>query len=109
MNLKLHKRLRSKRKIRKKIIGTSECPRLTIFKSLRYLYVQVIDDSKGMTICSSYSRDRSLVSSVALAEKLTKNLKSKSVKKLVFDRNGYKYVGIVKSFADHLRKQGIVI
>lgn len=107
--MKQDRRFKNKLKIRQKIFGTAERPRLTVFKSLRCLYAQLIDDSNGTTICSGYSRDRNIASAVKLAEDLSKKIKAKKVSKVVFDRNGYQYQGIVKSFADHLREQGVVI
>jgi large subunit ribosomal protein L18 len=100
--------------IRKTIHGTAERPRMTVFKSSRYLYVQVIDDSKGHTLAavSNLEKDlRAVKSSAAGAEQLGQTLgarlKEMKIAKVVFDRNGYSYHGLVKSVAEGARKAGI--
>ena len=100
--------------IRKSIRGTAERPRMTVFKSSRYLYVQVIDDCAGRTLAavSNLEKDlRSLKSNAAgalsLGQALGARLKEKKIEKVVFDRNGYLYHGLVKSIAEGARKAGI--
>jgi len=111
---KLRKRQQRKLHVRKNLSGTSEKPRMTIFKSNRYLYVQVIDDTAGATLASASSLEeslktlkRNLEGAGKLGEEIGKRLKEKSVATVVFDRNGYKYHGIVKAIADGARKAGI--
>jgi large subunit ribosomal protein L18 len=108
------KRLRRKIHIRKRISGTAERPRMTIFKSNRSISVQAIDDIKGNTLASASTLEKELKeikATVAGAEKLGeimgKRLLEKNIKTVVFDRNGYLYHGIVKALADGSRKAGI--
>ena len=108
------KRLKRKASIRKKIQGTPERPRLTVFKSLRHTYVQAIDDVAGQTLvaASNLEKDqRSMGNKVASLEKLGlligERLKAKNITAVVFDRNGYRYHGKVKAIADGARKAGI--
>ena len=108
------RRLRRKRHIRKTIAGTTERPRLSVFRSNRHMYVQVIDDEKRSTVVAASSIEadlRSLGNRVADAAKLGevvgKRLKEKKVGTVVFDRNGFAYHGIVKAIADGVRKAGI--
>jgi len=108
------KRLRRKIHIRKRISGTAERPRMTIFKSNRSISVQVIDDIKGNTLASASTLEKELKSIKAtvegagkLGEVMGKRLLDKGIKTVVFDRNGYLYHGIVKALADGSRKAGI--
>jgi len=110
------RRLKRKASIRKKIHGTPERPRLTVYKSNRYTYVQVVDDVAGKTIAaaSNLEKDqRSMGNKVANLEKLgqliAERLKAKNVAAVVFDRNGYRYHGKVKAIADGARKAGIAL
>jgi large subunit ribosomal protein L18 len=87
---------------------------MTVYKSNRYMYVQVIDDGKGMTLASASTLEESLKGfkrnvegAAKLGEEIGKRLKEKNVAVVVFDRNGYKYHGIVKAIADGARKAGI--
>jgi len=111
---KQRRRLKRKFRIKKKIVGTSERPRMSVFRSNRHLYVQVIDDAKGMTIASAADVEKELSSlkpNVANAEKLGEaigaKLKERNVQAVVFDRNGYIYHGVVKAVAEGARKAGI--
>ena len=111
---KIRRRFKRKASIRKKLTGTPERPRMTVFKSNKHLYIQVIDDASGRTLAaaSNLEKDlRHLKSKVADAEKLGQalgeRLKQKSIDTVVFDRNGYPYHGIVKSLAEGARKAGI--
>lgn len=110
------RRRREKRKIRirKKISGSKKIPRLTVFRSNRYTYVQAIDDSLGHTLASVSNREKELLmlkNQVAdahkLGQKMGGRLKEKKIKRVVFDRNGYEYHGIIKSLAEGVRKAGI--
>ena len=112
---KIRRRNRRKIRIRKKVRGTTERPRLTIFKSNRYLYIQVIDDNIGSTIASASNKEKELngIKGVVkeagrLGEAIGQRLKEKKISKVVFDRNGYKYHGIIKAIADAVRKTGIL-
>jgi len=105
------------KRIRKKIIGTSEKPRLRVFKSAKHFYAQVIDDSKGHTLVSMSSLEKSvegedIKGKCALANKVGKLLaekaKSAGIEKVVLDRGGYIYHGRVKAFSEGAREGGLV-
>jgi large subunit ribosomal protein L18 len=114
-NKKLLKRLKVKRRVRKKVFGTAETPRMSVFRSNKEIYVQLIDDINGATLLSASSRDGELKSGAeskidvaaqvgkALAEKATAN----GIENVVFDRNGYLYHGRVKSLAEGAREGGL--
>lgn len=113
---KQRRRSRRKVRIRKKITGTAARPRMTIFKSNRHVYVQVIDDSKGATIVAANDLQKDLkelrptaANAAKLGEVVGARLKEKGIAGVVFDRNGYLYHGIVKALADGVRKAGIVV
>ncbi len=112
---KNRRRMRRKIGIRKRIFGTTERPRMTVFKSNRFMYLQVIDDTKGCTLVSASNREKENVSiknnvkSIGkLGEIIGKRLKENNISSIVFDRNGYKYHGMIKEVADAVRKSGIV-
>lgn len=107
-------RIRRKRHIRKKIFGTPDCPRLSVFRSNRHMYVQVVDDQAGRTLASVSDLEKDLKTlqhqvgdAAKLGEELGKRLKKMKISRVVFDRNGYQYHGIVKAIADGARKAGI--
>jgi large subunit ribosomal protein L18 len=105
---------RRKTKIRSKISGESSKPRISVFKSNKYIYAQAIDDVAGITVTSASNIEKdniSLKSNVEnagkLGEILGKRLVEKNISEAVFDRNGYPYKGIVKALADGIRKAGV--
>lgn len=104
-------RLHRKRRARAKISGTPERPRLAVFKSLKQVYLQVIDDTKGATLLTADTRKASIKNSVEGAKELGKILAAqcakKNIKELVFDRSGYPYQGKVKAAAEGLREGGM--
>jgi large subunit ribosomal protein L18 len=104
-------RLRRKKRVRGKISGVADKPRLTIFKSNKYFYAQAIDDVTCTTLASADSRALKLTVSrdsvIKVASLLAETLKSKKIENVVFDKNGYLYHGVVKAFADALRDNGI--
>ncbi|WP_294954646.1 50S ribosomal protein L18 [Sulfurovum sp.] len=106
-------KLRAQRKsrVRGKVFGTAELPRLTVYKSNKHFYAQAIDDNTGMTLASADGRKLGLKSNSEdvkkVAAEMAKNLASKNIENVVFDRNGYLYHGVVASFADALREAGI--
>jgi large subunit ribosomal protein L18 len=111
---KLRKRAKRKVSVRKSISGTTERPRMSVFKSNVHMYVQVIDDSVGNTIACASTVEKSLKEIARnvegagkLGEEIGKRLLEKGIKTVVFDRNGYKYHGIIKAIADGARKAGI--
>jgi len=103
-------------RIRKKLLGTAERPRLNVYRSLNHIYVQIIDDLKGATIVSANSAEgkkgeRPTGGNVASAKEVGKAIaeraKAKGVTKVVFDRGGYIYHGRVKALADAAREAGL--
>ena len=112
---KQRKRLHRKIHIRKSVYGTAERPRLTVFKSGRNLYAQVINDDEGKTLAAISTLEKDFValkanveSATKLGEALGARLKEKNITAVVFDRNGYLYHGVVKALADATRSAGIV-
>ena len=111
---KKNRKQRRKIHIRKKVSGTPDKPRMSVYKSNRYLYIQVIDDVHGRTLASASNMEkdlRAIKSIVADAEQLGQaigeRLKERKIKRIVFDRNGNSYHGIVKAIAEGARKAGI--
>lgn len=113
------RRQRAHRRVRRSIRGTEARPRLAVFKSLRYIYAQVIDDDRGVTIASASSLDSALTEgadesakSAAAARKVGKAIaeraKEKGVDSVVFDRGGYIYHGRVREVAEGAREAGLV-
>ena len=112
---KENRRLKLKQRVRKVVTGTAERPRMTVFRSNKEVYVQLVDDLAGKTLISASSREKGIA-----ANKVTKTEQAKLVGKLaaeraieagisavVFDRNGYLYHGRVKALADSAREGGI--
>ncbi len=110
-------RLRRHRHVRKKVFGTPERPRLNIFRSLRHIYAQVIDDTQGHTLVAASTLDPELREQVAGLKKvdqarivgkaLAARAREKGVVRVVFDRGGYKYHGRVKALAEGAREGGL--
>ncbi|RUM73795.1 MAG: 50S ribosomal protein L18 [Sulfurovum sp.] len=106
-------KLRAQRKarVRGKIFGTSELPRLSVYKSNKHFYAQAIDDTAGNTLVAVDGRKLGLKANredvKKLAADMAKKLASKKIEAVVFDRNGYLYHGVVASFAEALREAGI--
>ena len=110
-------RLRRKKRIRKKVFGVTDCPRLCVFRSARHIYAQITDDSEGHTLVSASTLDRELRSGSKINGKITKATEvgkliaqralAKGIKKVVFDRGGYLYHGRVKALADAAREGGL--
>jgi large subunit ribosomal protein L18 len=104
-------------RVRAKVNGTSTRPRLCVFRSLRYIYVQAIDDSGGHTLASASSLDTEIKGKVDGKKKtegaeligalVAQRLLNKGIKQVVFDRGGYKYHGRVKALAEAARKAGL--
>lgn len=109
--LKQQKRDRRRKRIRAKVSGTSEKPRLSIFKSNRYISAQIIDDVSGKTLCASTSQKMKGKTMRERAEEvgtdLAKQAKEKKIERVVFDRGGYIYVGSVQALADGARNAGL--
>ena len=114
-NKKEFQRSRAKRRVRAKISGTGERPRLSVFRSNKQIYAQIIDDAAGKTLVAASSSDKSIASkTVAKIEQaklvgmlLAEKAKDANVEVVVFDRGGYVYHGRIKSLADGAREGGL--
>ena len=109
---KTEQRARRHRRVRAKVFGTKERPRLSVFRSNTKLVAQIIDDSAGVTLASASSIDEKAKTPRERAEKaastLAKRAKEKGVTSVVFDRGGFQYLGTVKAFADAARAAGLL-
>jgi large subunit ribosomal protein L18 len=108
---KKEKRERRHSRIRARITGTAECPRLAVFRSNRSIYAQLIDDEKGVTIAAADSRKEKGASAAeraqAVGAHVAKTAVKAGIKKVVFDRGGFLYAGAIKELADSARKAGL--
>lgn len=117
-------RLRRHKRIRKKVSGTSERPRLNVFRSAKHIYCQIIDDTRGITLASASTLDKEILALISSGMKKTgkrkktdvakiigatiaKNALDKGIKKVVLDRGGYLYHGRVKAVAEAAREGGL--
>ncbi|MCS3530988.1 50S ribosomal protein L18 [Chryseobacterium sp. JUb7] len=111
---KLEKRIRIKRRVRGKISGSSELPRLSVYKSNKEIYAQLIDDNSGKTLASASSREKGVDAngtktevSAAVGKAIAAKAKAAGIETIVFDRNGFVYHGRVKALADGAREGGL--
>ena len=111
---KVNLRKRRHFRLRKKVVGTSERPRIAVFKSLKHFYAQAIDDSKSVTLFAANSLEKDLRAghggsgtAVKVAELLVDKAKKAGVNRVVLDHGGFGYRGKIKLFADALRKGGL--
>ena len=109
---KTEKRTRRRNRIRATISGTASVPRLAVFKSLKYIYAQLIDDENGVTLASSTSlaikaKGTKTDKAKAVGEEIAKKASEKKISKVVFDRGGYIYTGRIKALADSAREGGL--
>jgi large subunit ribosomal protein L18 len=107
-------RSRIHRRIRRKLSGTAERPRLAVFRSVAHIYAQVIDDVQGQTIVSASTVDKdgktgggNVAAAKAIGKLVAERAKEKGIKSVVFDRGGYQYHGRVKALADAAREAGL--
>ena len=102
--------LRKKRKRRVRVTGTGKVPRLSVFRSNKHVYAQLIDDEKGKTLAGilSVSKGAKLKSAETVGEKLAEKAKALKITQAVFDRGGYKYHGRVKAIKEAAEKKGLV-
>ncbi|MCX6756597.1 MAG: 50S ribosomal protein L18 [Candidatus Nomurabacteria bacterium] len=112
-NIKAEKRERLHKKIRSRVTGTAETPRLAVFRSNRYMYAQLIDDVKGVTLASASDlglndKMTKLARATKVGEKLAIAAKDKKITTVVFDRGGFSYRGRVQALADGARSAGLV-
>jgi len=114
---KRQRRDRKKKSIRNKIFGTGQRPRLTVFKSAKNIFAQIIDDEQSITICSASTVEKgtkfkgvgkcNVTNAAEVGKSLATKAKEKKIEQIVFDRNGYKYHGRVKALADACREAGL--
>lgn len=112
MTTKEERRLKIKRSVRSKVSGTAERPRLTVFRSNKQIYAQVIDDTTGRTLAAASSmkiEDKAPKKEIAakVGEQIAKSAQEAGVQVVVFDRNGYLYHGRIKELADAARNGGL--
>ena len=111
------RRKRIKRRYRDVVRGTSDRPRLTVYRSLRHLYAQVIDDDRGVTLASASTLDKATTGGLTstgnveaakkLGEVIAGRAKDQGIADVVFDRGGFKYHGVIKAIADGAREAGL--
>jgi large subunit ribosomal protein L18 len=116
-NVKTQARLKRKQRIRRKVVGTSERPRLSVFRSSKHIYAQVINDADGRTLAAASTMEKDLRDKTDFENKVSKafyigklvaeRAKVKGVSKVVFDRNGFMYHGRVKALSDGAREGGL--
>lgn len=109
--------LKRKVRVRKKISGTSNCPRLNVFKSARHIYAQIIDDTTGKTLAASSTMEidvktglnytGNVGAAVKVGAAIAAKAKAQGIEKVVFDRSGFLYHGRVKALADSARENGL--
>ncbi len=111
---KTEKRKSRQKRIRAKVKGISQCPRLSVFRSNKHLFLQIINDKKGETIVSASDLEIKTAGKIKKIEMayqtgqlIAKKTLDKNIKKIVFDRNGYKYHGRVKAVAEGARLEGL--
>ena len=117
LNFKKRARLKRKKRIRKKVVGTEIRPRLCVFRSTRHIYAQIIDDAKGQTLAAASTLEKAVKGSSEIENKmnaatlvgklLAERAVGKGVKQIVFDRNGFLYHGRVKAVSDGARESGL--
>ena len=107
-------RIRRHKRVRTKISGTSECPRLCVFRSNTNVYAQIIDDTKGVTLVQASTLDKEVKTKHSNKEAakevgtlIAKRALEKNIKSVVYDRGGYVYHGIVKELAEAAREAGL--
>jgi large subunit ribosomal protein L18 len=114
---KAERRQRIKYRIRKRLSGNGERPRMTVFRSNKQIYVQLVDDVSGQTLVSASSKEKEIASQKVnkieqaklVGKRLAEKAKEKGIESVVFDRNGYLYHGRVKNLADAARESGLKI
>jgi large subunit ribosomal protein L18 len=111
---KLKGRHRRKKRVQKKIRGTSERPRLTVFRSGKHIYAQVIDDAKGVTLVSASTLEKgqgqaggNKANATEVGKRVGQRAKEAKIDSVIFDRNGYLFHGSVKALADAAREAGL--
>ncbi len=114
-NSKTSRRLKIKYRVRKKVLGSEQKPRLSVFRSNKQIYAQLINDDKGATLLSASSREKAMAEKTGTKSDLAKEVgkllaekaKEAGIEQVVFDRNGYLYHGRIKSLAEGAREGGL--
>lgn len=114
---KNQERLRRHTRVRKKVSGTGETPRLCVYRSLNHIYAQIIDDTKGVTVCAASTMEKEVKAQIkdmnktdaakVVGKVVAERAAEKGVKCVVFDRGGYLYTGRVQALADAAREGGL--
>lgn len=117
LKLKAVRRVRRKLRVRKSVFGTTERPRLSVYRSLQHIYAQLIDDTSGRTLAEASSASKELRDRIqyggnksaaeVVGTALAEQAKTQGIARAAFDRNGYRYHGRVKALADAARKAGL--
>lgn len=117
LNLRTESRLRRKKRIRKKLVGTGNRPRLCVFRSAKHIYAQVIDDSLGQTLAAASSVEKAvrenpdaknkIAAATTVGKVVGQRAMEKGFKKVVFDRNGFLYHGRIKAVSEGAREAGL--
>ncbi|HVP12541.1 MAG TPA: 50S ribosomal protein L18 [Phycisphaerae bacterium] len=115
--LKLVRRERRKRRVRRRVFGTPERPRLSVFRSLKNISAQLIDDEGGRTVCSASSLNKAVAdqlktggnkaAATVIGQILAERARMQGIRKVAFDRSGYRYHGRIKALAEAARKAGL--
>jgi len=118
LNKKKQARLKRKKSIRKKIAGTSQRPRLSVFRSSKHIYVQIIDDVAGHTLLSASTVEKEATAqselkgkiekAVFIGKRVAQRAVEKGIRQVVFDRNGFLYHGRIKAVSDGAREAGLI-
>jgi len=118
LNPRMAARKRRQERVKKKVQGTNERPRLCVYRSLKYIYVQVISDEKGITLASASSlskelrdkikKPKSIEAAKEVGRSIAASCKQANIQEVVFDRNGYLYHGRVRAVAEGAREGGLV-
>ena len=117
-NIRQQARLKRQKRIRKKVLGTAQRPRLSVFRSARHIYAQVIDDAQGLTLTAASTLDSQVKNAPKFENKIAaakfvgkligERALDKGIKQVVFDRNGFLYHGRIKSLSEGARDAGLV-
>jgi len=112
--LKQHRRTRRRRSIRKRVVGTPQRPRLSVYRSLKHMYAQIIDDISGTTLAAASTRDTEATGATGNADAaravgvtIAERAKKAGIEACVFDRGGFRYHGRVRALADAAREGGL--
>lgn len=101
--------MRRKSRIRARVNGTIDRPRLNVYRSNKAIYVQCVDDEKHVTIFASMIQGKTIAKAKELGASVVEMAKKKNITKIVFDRGGYRYHGVIKALADSVREGGLQV